>query len=975
MGKEGTLLLLLGVFSLRICCVAPAASLNKSGVDEFSLLSIKAYINSDILASNWSKETSFCSWTGIMCGKGHPERVTALNLSSMGLHGTIAKEIGNLTFLRFLDMSNNSISGLIPGEIGFLRKLQGLNLSNNYLTGDIPTSLSGCLQLRMFDSSYNNLSGKVPTGVWSWSQLQQLSLSRNYFTGTVPPSIGNLSKLEAFDISENSFYGTVVPEMGQLSSLRILNLRANNLSGEVPQAIFNLSMLEFLSLRENNLSGILPFSIDKGLPNIRQIFLGNIQRRFDLLANQFHGKIPSSISNLSKLVTLDLSDNSFTHVPLTLGSLHQLQMLNLEANQLVTDLSNPEQDFLSSLASCKSLKFLQISFNLIAGVLPKSLGSSNLSESLETFEAFSCKILSPIPNEIGNLSSLLGLNLGYNHFTGTIPSTLGRLRSLRNLEIHGNRFHGSISPVLCTLDHLYSLNLATNNLSGQLPSCLGNLSSLREIYMSHNELNSSIASILWFHKGVSNNVKNLIALDLSWNQLLGEIPSTISQLENLVRLSLSRNKLKGRIVKSFTDLKDLQHLDLSHNSISGPIPKSLEALSHLIYFDVSFNELSGEIPDGGSFDNFTAEFFIGNKGLCGAPRFQVKKCKSLSKKKRLSYLSLLIVVVIGFVLILVRKHRVREAPLSETLTPYDYVHTCNLNLISYREIRHVIGNRDKENLIARGGIASVYLGRFPLYGEEAYAVKVFDSDEADAFDSFYTELNMCKSVRHRNLVKVVGVCSAPDFKALMMPYMPNGDLEKWLYCANCSLNFFERLRIMTDVAVAMEYLHTYHVPTIVHCDLNPKNILLDEDMVAHVGDFGIAKILEEDRIMLLSTHLGTIGYIAPEVGSEGRISTAADVYSYGILLIETLSRRKPTDEKFSVWRVSMRDFVLDIVEDELMNTEENIDQLEFRLTEAVKLARECLAFSPMDRPPMTDVAIRIAKIYSYFKNVLDSLLA
>ena len=212
MEKKTKIVMLLGIFFLRICFAA-SAFVNMSAVDELSLLSIKANINSDILARNWSKETSFCTWTGITCGKELPHRVTAINLPNMGLEGTIAKEIGNLTFLRFVDMSNNSISGSIPGEVGnlrqlrvlkmesnqltegipqslgLLRKLQGLNLSNNNLIGVIPISLSGCVELRKLDLSHNNLSGYVPAGFWNWSQLEELSLSRNYLTGIVHDSL------------------------------------------------------------------------------------------------------------------------------------------------------------------------------------------------------------------------------------------------------------------------------------------------------------------------------------------------------------------------------------------------------------------------------------------------------------------------------------------------------------------------------------------------------------------------------------------------------------------------------------------------------------------------------------------------------------------------------------------------------------------------------------------------------------------
>ncbi|KAH6769505.1 hypothetical protein C2S51_014841 [Perilla frutescens var. frutescens] len=182
MGKfEVTILFFLGAVSAGIWFGA-SASLNKSSVDESSLLSIKAYINSDILASNWSKEASFCTWTGIICGKKHPERVTSLNLSNMGLRGTIAKEIGNLSFLRFVDISNNSISGPIPGEIGQLRRLRVLKMAFNQLSDALPQSIGLLRKLQEFNLSYNYLSGVIPAGFGNCSKLQKLSLKSNYFT-------------------------------------------------------------------------------------------------------------------------------------------------------------------------------------------------------------------------------------------------------------------------------------------------------------------------------------------------------------------------------------------------------------------------------------------------------------------------------------------------------------------------------------------------------------------------------------------------------------------------------------------------------------------------------------------------------------------------------------------------------------------------------------------------------------------------
>ncbi|KAI5332012.1 hypothetical protein L3X38_022139 [Prunus dulcis] len=199
----------------------------------------------------------------------------------------------------------------------------------------------------------------------------------------------------------------------------------------------------------------------------------------------------------------------------------------------------------------------------------------------------------------------------------------------------------------------------------------------------------------------------------------------------------------------------------------------------------------------------------------------------------------------------------------------------------------------ESNLLGTGGFGSVYKGT--ISDGIDVAVKVFNLQIEGAFKSFDSECDVLSNIRHRNLIKIISCCSQPDFRALVLQYMSNGSLEN----QNSPLNILQRLNIMTDVASALEYLHHDHGPNhVVHCDVKPGNILHDDDMVAHVADLGIARLLGEGDSMTQTMTLATIGYMAPEFGMEGIISTRGDVYSFGIVLTETFTRRKPTDEMF-----------------------------------------------------------------------------
>ncbi|KHG22857.1 hypothetical protein F383_29431 [Gossypium arboreum] len=246
--------------------------------------------------------------------------------------------------------------------------------------------------------------------------------------------------------------------------------------------------------------------------------------------------------------------------------------------------------------------------------------------------------------------------------------------------------------------------------------------------------------------------------------------------------------------------------------------------------------------------------------------------------------------------------------------------------LSYQSILRATNGFSTQNLVGAGSFGSVYKGILEGSGE-VIAVKVFHLLHSGASRSFLAECEALKNIRHRNLVKVLSAISGidhkgNDFKALAYEFMENGSLEDWLYPSTSmnepkttrNLNFFQRVNVAIDVAHALEYLHHYCGTSIIHCDLKPSNILLDEEMVGHISDFGLAKILSGDELNYSANESGslglrgTIGYAPPEYGMGSELSTNGDVYSYGILLLEMLTGKRPTNERFKEG-LSLHNFV------------------------------------------------------------------
>ncbi|KAB2614836.1 LRR receptor-like serine/threonine-protein kinase [Pyrus ussuriensis x Pyrus communis] len=929
-----------------------------------------------------------------------------IDLSSNRLSGSIPREIGNLTMVKGIYLGDNKFEEL-PNEMGSLGQLEKLALQYNALKGSalvpilnisslthltlygnnlscsLPDNICEHLpSIRHFNFGQNQLDGLIPSKLWQCKELRVLVLEFNNFHGSIPKSLGNLTYLSEIYLLDNDLTGTIPDEIGDLPQLDALVLYMNNLSGIIPSKIFNNTMIREIHLSFNQLSGSLPANIGLNVPNLEILAVAK--------NNLVSGPLPN-LSNASKLSVLDMNRNSFTGIlPTTLCSLKNLEYLFLYSNNLMIDASTPQAvSTLSCLFNLRKLTKLLLGDNPLNTTIPAFRG--NLSTSLLKVDLSISNIRGNIPVDIGNLSSLIALHLGSNQLSGAIPSSIQRLKNVQALYLNDNELEGHIPYELCQLNNLAELDLGGNRLSGSIPSCLGTLVALRSLWLRSNLLTSEIPSSLWelnhiLHLNLSSNslvgplsedigkLRDVVDMDLSNNHFSGNIPSSIGGLQNMINLSLAKNYLEGPIPSSFKSMLSLEFLDLSKNNLSGEIPKSLEALLYLKHLNLSFNKLQGEIPTGGPFENFSADSFVSNGALCGASRFHVPLCKNRTKVKpnwrKAKYIISGVILVIllaaaALILILCKKRNVKVVRETASL------HQVLWRRVSRLELVKATNGFHESNLLGTGGFGSVYRGTFSEGID--IAVKVFNLQLEGAFKSFDKECEMLSNIRHRNLIKIISCCDELDFKALILQLMPNGSLEKWLYSPNRSMTILQRLDIMKDVALALEYLHHGYSIPIVHCDVKPSNILLDDDMVAHVADFGIAKLISGDGSMTETITLATVGYMAPEFGMEGIVSTKGDVYSFGIVLMETFTKRKPTDEMF-VGEMNLKQWIADslfpyaaideVVDVDILGTEEDGDFVSMRdcLSSIMRLALACSAALPEERINMKDAAITLSKI-------------
>ncbi|MED6146201.1 hypothetical protein PIB30_032467 [Stylosanthes scabra] len=711
-------------------------------------------------------------------------------------------------------------------------------------------------------------------------------------------------QLSFLELAFNNLVGNIPPTLGNLSSLNTLSLANNFLEGPIIQALRRLTNLVFISLTYNNLSGQVPSSF-YNLSNLQVLDISdnqlegtlspNLHLAFPNLSsfivgwNHFTGNFPSSLSNLTELIQFDISFNSFRGpIPPTWGHSNNLRYFGIINNSLIGTGGAQDFDFLSSLTNCTQLSYLILQGNNLGGVFPDLIG--NFSGSLSVIEISNNQISGRLPEAIGNLFGLRDLLMHENSLEGTIPDSIGKLKNLGRLSFAKNNFSGNIPNSIGNLSKLSEVYMGFNAFGGSIPFTLRYCTSMQLFNVRENNLSGNIPTQTFGYQ------QGLVYLDLSTNSFTSPIPSDFGSLKHLSTVFLYENKLSGVIPMELFSCSALTELYLYTNSFHGSIPSLFGSLKSLEILDLSSNFFSGTIPH--ELENLTLlnGLNLSDNQLYG--QF-TKKPKKLSSSPSL-------------------QHRYLR--------------------VSYGELHQATNGFSLSNLVGTGSSGSVYRGTL-VHFERPVAVKVLNLQTRGASKSFMSECKALGKIKHRNLVNILTCCSSvdykgDDFKAIVFEFMPNGSLETLLHnneeieSRNLSLDLMQRTNIALDVAFALDYLHNESEEAVVHCDVKPTTSY-------NSGNQASSSVIK-----------GTIGYLPPEYGEGGSVSPQGDIYSYGILLLEILTGKRPTDAMFGeglsltkFCKMAITEGTTEIVDARLLLTP--FDEGERRITQQQNI-EECL---------------------------------
>ncbi|XP_028796251.1 tyrosine-sulfated glycopeptide receptor 1-like [Neltuma alba] len=913
--------------------------------------------------------------------------IQELDLSSNLFQGTLPSSF--LKFLKaaaaartlaYFNVSENGFIGPIPISQLCINKtnssIRFLDLSSNHFNGSIQPGLGACSKLEIFRAGFNSLSGPLPGALFDAVSLREISLPLNQLSGNIDDGISTLTNLTVLELYSNDFRGSIPQGIGKLSKLEKLLLHINNLTGTLPPSLVNCVNLVVLNLRVNLLAGNL---------------------------GEFN------FSGFQRLTKLDLGNNNFTgNLPKTLYACKSLAAVRLTSNQL-------EGQITPDILGLKSLSFLALSANSLrnfTGAMRILAGLKDLS-SLVLSKNFYNETIPYDENLVGRdgYQKLQVLALGGCNFTGQIPGWLARLRTLEVIDMSYNLISGSIPPWLGKLPRLFYLDLSHNQLTGVFPTELTGFPALTSQQANDRIVRSYLELPVFIVPNNAsqqqyNQLSNLPpAIYMRNNSLLGNIPQEIGLLKVLHQLDLGNNNFSGSIPVQISNLTNLEKLDLSGNRLSGEIPASLKSLHFLSFFTVANNDLQGEIPTGGQFHTFPPSSFAGNPQLCGSAiqrscyspsgnrttlnqKTKWNQSKIIGTVIALSFAAVCIIIVFAIWILFKRRIAPRGDP-DETEQESTFVtynngfhpevdkkaspvilfpnKTSEIKDLTISEILKATKNFSLANIIGSEDCGLVYRATLP--DGNKLAIKKLTGESRLTKREFRAEVEALSIAQHENLVAVQGYCVHDGFRLLIYSFMENGSLDYWLHekpDGATQLDWPTRLKIAQGVSCGLAYMHHTCVPHIVHRNIKPSNILLDENFDALVANFGLSRLILPSRTHVTTEVVGTLGYIPPEYGQASEATLRGDVYSFGVLLLELLSGRRPLDMcktnmsmELVLW---MQQMMSEGKEDQVFDPLLTGKGFEDEMLQVLHVACMCVSHNPFKRP-------NIREVVDWLKNV------
>ncbi|KAI9388006.1 hypothetical protein POPTR_010G155600v4 [Populus trichocarpa] len=889
--------------------------------------------------------------------------VTGLDLSNLELDGQIqAEALTSLVFLKRIDLSKNQLDGSIPVTMGNLPSLTSLDLSTNFFKGSIPSSLV-------------NLSS-----------LQYLRLSRNFLNGSIPSSLGNLSSLKYLNLKYNMLSGQIPKELGNLSNLQLMYLGSNELTGQLPPELGRLRSLGYLDLNSNKLSGELPGNYAS--------FTSELER-FSVAGNRLTGQVPSFIANWTELYYLSLSGNDFEGRQLPLELLFNMSKLKYlflsdvrssagfpfpknanmtEIRRLVIRNCSISGEIPPDIGDWSSLKYLDLSFNSLTGGIPDSMKKLNLSKMFLTGNMLSGTVPPWLPHKIEDKA-----DLSYNDFDDGPKQGEGKL----NISQPNRNYIRDFIKQCRGKPKYDSLYINCGGGETVVDGKVFEADSTTSNYHSAPRKN-------WAYSCSGDfGSKTYDSSDYIKNEECGVCDSAGTQLYNSSRLCpLSLTYYGFCLFKGYYTVKlyfaetVYQNDEDYSNSGKRVFDVYIQGKRELKDFNIKENATGTNKTWTASFTAYVGDdhllnihFFWAGKGSFQVPGFSYSTDALSLNGPLVSGISVTANFKVGTGL---SPSQIAGITAGSVFAPLlllafmwkmGWLRKSELDEITIEvqgksfTLKQMIDATRKfspKMEIGRGRFGIVYKAELP--NEIKLAVKkISPHSKQQGKDELQREIFNLKSLHHENLVQLLDGYSNKGLHLLVYDYMHKGSLHRALFEPNSTtkLDWRARFDICLGIARGLKYLHEEKRFKIVHGNIKPSNIMLDNSLTAKLSDFGLATLCDEEDPFMAIKAKGSRVYMAPEYSMGKAITVKADVYSFGVVLLEIVSGKVSADytpnqeaefllDKAGVLHDKGR--ILELVDKKLASSYNRKQALTVLL-----LAMKCVNLSPTLRPKMSEV--------------------